>query len=231
MDVTLVGEAVLARMRGPGPHLVGIGGAVAVGKSSIAVALRAALEGAGLRVALLPTDAFLHTNDVLEARGITFRKGFPESYDLDRAVEVLRAIAAASWPVRVPVYSHETYDILPGAGDEIADVDVVVVDGVMALQDPIAALLDVGVYVDADEADVRRWFGDRFTRLTEAARSDPSSFYRMFVDQSADELRATAEQVWDAINGPNLHQHIGPSRSNATVVVRKGPDHTIVDLG
>jgi type I pantothenate kinase len=38
----------------------------------------------------------------------------------------------------------------------------------------------------------------------------------------------TARAVWDAINGPNLEAHIRPTRSQASIVVVKGADHSIV---
>ncbi|MEX0875422.1 MAG: hypothetical protein WD646_02040 [Actinomycetota bacterium] len=54
----------------------------------------------------------------------------------------------------------------------------------------IAATYD---YVDAEEADVRRWFGERFIRLTDSVREDAESFDRGFVDMATDQLRSLAE--------------------------------------
>jgi len=36
--------------------------------------------------------------------------------------------------------------------------------------------------------------------------------------------------VWDAVNGPNLVDHIEPTRDRADVVVVKGADHSIVEI-
>jgi type I pantothenate kinase len=219
---------VEAGFTGPGPHLVGVAGAVAVGKSTIAAALAEALTDKGRPTRVLTTDAFLYPNAVLAERNITHRKGFPESYDADELVRVLDAIEHKRWPVRIPVYSHDVYDILPNEAATLDECDAVVLDGVIALQEPAVDRLDVRVYVDADEAVVRGWFCSRFGDFVTEARTNEASFYRMFVSMGPEEVRAVAESVWDGINGVNLRDHILPSRARATYVVEKGPDHEIV---
>ena len=42
-----------------------------------------------------------------------------------------------------------------------------------------------------------------------------------------EEATAEAEQIWDTINGPNLEQNIKPTRSRATLVLRKDRDHSV----
>jgi len=44
---------------------------------------------------------------------------------------------------------------------------------------------------------------------------------------SSEDATATAEQIWDTINGPNLEQNIKPTRSRATLVLRKDRDHSV----
>ncbi len=38
---------------------------------------------------------------------------------------------------------------------------------------------------------------------------------------------AEAERIWDTINGPNLVQNVLPTRSRATLVLRKDRDHSV----
>ena len=73
------------------PFIVGVGGSVAVGKSTTARVLQALLARwpDHPRVDLVPTDGFLLPNKVLEDRGLMDRKGFPESYDLPRLLRFL----------------------------------------------------------------------------------------------------------------------------------------------
>jgi len=211
------------------PRLVGVAGPVAVGKSTIVQALGERLAARGRSVRVLTTDAFLLPNAVLNARALLMRKGFPESYDaaaMDTVLAQLRAGAAAD----VPVYSHDVYDIVAGAHEAIAPADVVLLEGIVALQAPAADHLDMALYVDADEASVRRWFGERFARLTAAAIDDTASFYHPFAAMPAAQLAQLANATWDGINAPNLHRHIAPSAARADVIVRKADDHSIAEL-
>ena len=72
------------------PYIIGMGGSVAVGKSTTARILRKLLARwpSHPKVNLLTTDGFLHPNAVLEERGIMTRKGFPESYNVQRLLRV-----------------------------------------------------------------------------------------------------------------------------------------------
>ena len=212
-----------------GRLLVGVAGAVAVGKTTIVAALAEGLARAERSVRVLSTDAFLLPNDVLIARGLLMRKGFPESYDADAIGAALGALRAGASAV-VPVYSHDTYDRVPAATDTIAPADVVLIEGIVALQPPTADHLDLAIYVDADETDVREWFVTRFARLTAAATTDPASFYHRFAALPPEQVRQLALATWEAINGPNLHEHIAPSAARADVVVRKAADHAIAAL-
>ena len=61
----------------------------------------------------MTTDGFLLPNAVLEARGLTARKGFPESYDRRALLRFVAAVKSGAPRVRAPVYSHTVYDVLP----------------------------------------------------------------------------------------------------------------------
>ena len=63
------------------PFVIGVAGSVAVGKSTASRVLQALLSRwpSHPQVALVTTDGFLLPLAVLESRGITHRKGFPES--------------------------------------------------------------------------------------------------------------------------------------------------------
>jgi type I pantothenate kinase len=208
------------------PFLVGVAGPVAVGKTTIVQAIASGLEAEGFRANTLCTDAFLLSNKALNERGLLIRKGFPESYDHDAIRDVLAALRAGEI-ARVRVYSHETYDVVSDATDLVAPADVILVEGIVALQPPTVEHLDLAIYVDAPEARVREWFVDRFVRLTAAAAGDAASFYRPFADMPPEQMRQIAEATWDGINAPNLHAHIAPSLARADVIVVKGADHAI----
>jgi type I pantothenate kinase len=199
---------------------------VAVGKSTLAASLAERL--APLRVAVVATDGFLLPNDELSARGLLARKGFPESYDADAMAAFVGELRAGR-PASVPVYSHATYDRLPGEVTvvEAGEVDVVIVEGVNALQPELASGADLAVYLDADEPLVRSWYVERFVEQIVLAESDETSFYRGFTSLDAAGRRAMAESVWEAVNLVNLVDHIEPTRARAHLVLVKGEGHRL----
>ena len=56
---------------------------------------------------------------------------------------------------------------------------------------------------------------------------DPDSYFHRYAALSDDEAVATANRIWDAINGPNLVENILPTRSRATLVLPKGDNHEV----
>lgn len=212
------------------PAIVGVSGAVAVGKTTIATRVADRIASSGTTVRTISTDAFLFPNHVLAERGIEMRKGFPESYDFGALVTVVGA-ARRGEAVAIPVYSHATYDVLPGEREVLEPSDVLIIEGVVVLQPPVRDLLDVGVYVDAPEELVKTWFVSRFHRFVADAKDDPSSFYHQLAALDRAQVQAIAEATWDAINGVNLREHIAPSGTTADVVVLKGADHAVLSVG
>ena len=81
--------------------------------------------------------------------------------------------------------------------------------------------------VDAAADDIRSWYVARFLKLRETAFRNPESYFRRYGELSEAEAIARAESLWDTINGPNLRENILPTRSRATLVLRKGADHAV----
>jgi type I pantothenate kinase len=199
---------------------------VAVGKSTFADALALAL--APLRTEVVATDGFLLPNDELSRRGQLMQKGFPGTYD-DEAIAAFLDELRAGRAGEVPVYSHATYDRVPGEMRVVdgTAVDVVVLEGVNAMQPDIVSRVDLAVYLDAPEPLVRSWYVDRFLELIAASETDETSFYRRFADLDGEGRRATAAMVWEAVNLVNLTDHILPTRDLAHVVVVKSDGHAM----
>jgi type I pantothenate kinase len=219
-----VADLVRSRRAEARSFVVGIAGAVASGKSTLAATVRDLLVP--LAVDVVSTDGFLFDNATLQARGLLMHKGFPDSYDTDRLTRFVLDVRAGGAPVAAPVYSHEVYDVLPGAEQVIDRPDVLIVEGVNALS-ALAPVLDLRVYVDASEEDLETWYVKRFCDLVDEARRDPASFFASFLSMSPREIDGMARSVWRSVNLPNLHDHIGPSRDVADCVVTKNHDHTV----
>jgi len=214
-----------------GPVVVGIAGSVAAGKTTLAQALRAELEQHDVTTTVVGTDSFLFPNHVLSERGLITRKGFPESYDVAALLGFVEALRTSPDAVAIPVYSHESYDIVADGQVIVrpADVDVVVIEGINTLG-ALAHRLDLAVYIDAPEEELARWFVARFADLCREARGDPTSFYRMFETLDSADIEAIALETWRGVNLIVLRDHVAPTRALADVVIVKGPDHVVLDL-
>ncbi len=241
-DLARVSSTFLGTIAPRVPYVIGVAGSVAVGKSTFARILQALLARwpDHPRVDLVTTDGFLHPNRVLLERGLMQRKGFPESYDTRRLLAFLRDVKSGSPDVRAPVYSHVVYDIVPDEEIVVRRPDIVILEGLNVLQvgsatggvgsEFVSDYFDFSIYLDADEADVRSWYVERFLTLRKTVFQDPRSYFRHFADLSEDEAVATAEGIWEQINGLNLRENIAPSRERASLILRKEADHRVSEV-
>lgn len=222
------------------PFVIGVAGSVAAGKSTTARLLRelTARWPETPRVQLVTTDGFLYPTAELRRRGILERKGFPESYDRRALLRFIADVKSGKDAVEAPVYSHVIYDRVPGDSVVVQRPDVLIVEGLNVLQPArpradgrlgvaVSDFFDFSIYVDAKEEDVRRWYVERFLDLRGTAFSHPDSYFREYASLTDAEAVARAEQVWDAINGPNLRENVRPSRGRADLILRKGPSHQV----
>ncbi len=82
----------------------------------------------------MTTDGFLLPNAELERRGLMQRKGFPESFDQARLLRFVADVKAGKANVEAPVYSHNSYDIVPGEKIVVDRPDILIVEGLNVLQ-------------------------------------------------------------------------------------------------
>lgn len=222
------------------PFIIGVVGSVGVGKSTLARLLQLLVSRAHERptVEVVSTDSFLFPNEELERRGILHRKGFPESYDHEAMIAFLEAVRAATPRVEVPVYSHLRYDVVPGEVQAVDQPQVLILEGLNLLQPPppgagrmpASDLIDLSIYVDADEEHIHQWFIERFLAMRETLFTDPDSFFHEYAGLSVPQAVETAERVWRNINGRNLRENVAPSRERADLILHKGADHEVAEV-
>jgi type I pantothenate kinase len=218
------------------PFIIGVAGSVAVGKSTVSRLLKELLSRwpSTPTVALVTTDGFLHSNAVLEERGIMDRKGFPESYDRLALLKFVADIKSGKAEVSAPLYSHLTYDIVPGEQVIVSSPDVVIIEGLNVLQPPalgqevaLSDYFDFKIYVDAPTEEIESWYLERFKALRESAFRDPASYFHRYAEIAEDVALDRAKEIWLTINLPNLMENIISTRSRATLVLQKGQKHRV----
>jgi type I pantothenate kinase len=222
------------------PFIIGIGGSVAVGKSTSARVLRELLARwqNHQRVDLVPTDGFLLPNAELERRGIMHRKGFPESFDQTRLLQFVADVKAGRSNVEAPVYSHFSYDIVPGETIVVDRPDILIVEGLNVLQPAklprhgdavpfVSDFFDFSIYIDADPAVIEQWYVTRFLRLCRTAFRDEDAYFYRYSKLTEQEAKAQALKLWRTINLVNLKKNILPTRKRANLILSKGEAHRV----
>ncbi|MGO9544919.1 MAG: type I pantothenate kinase [Rhodomicrobium sp.] len=222
------------------PFIVGIAGSVAVGKSTSARVLRELLARwpAHQRVDLVPTDGFLLPNAELERRGLMARKGFPESFDQARLLHFVADVKAGRSNVEAPVYSHFSYDIVPGEKIVVDRPDVLIVEGLNVLQPAklprhgeavpfVSDFFDFSIYIDAAPHLIEQWYVTRFLRLWQTAFRDKDAYFYRYSKLTREQAIAQALKLWRSINLVNLRKNILPTRQRANLILSKGENHRV----
>ena len=225
------------------PYIIGVAGSVAAGKSTLSRVMRALLSRwpNTPKVELVTTDGFLYPNSVLAAEGLMDKKGFPESYDGASLLRFLSDVKAGTRNVAAPVYSHLTYDVIPGEFVKVDRPDILIVEGLNVLlpgRAPkdgratpfVSDFFDFSIYLDATVEDLEHWYVARFMRLRQTAFRDPLSYFHKYADFSDAKAEAVAREIWTNINLRNLHENILPTRGRASLVLTKGGNHRIEEV-
>jgi len=225
------------------PYIIGVAGSVAAGKSTLSRVMRALLSRwpNTPKVELVTTDGFLYPNSVLQVEGLMDKKGFPESYDGASLLRFLSDVKAGTRNVTAPVYSHLTYDVIPGEFVKVDRPDILIVEGLNVLlpgRAPkdgratpfVSDFFDFSIYLDATVADLEHWYVARFMRLRQTAFRDPRSYFRKYADLDDAAAEGVARDIWTRINLRNLNENILPTRARANLVLTKGTSHSIEEV-
>ncbi|WEV45838.1 type I pantothenate kinase [Streptococcaceae bacterium ESL0687] len=234
-DMTFSKGLFLQKINKTPPLIIGISGSVAVGKSTTARLMQTLLSRVfkHTKVDLVTTDGFLYPNDYLRENNLMHRKGFPESYDMEAIINFLYAVKSGKKSVDVPLYSHEIYDVIPHEKLTIESPDILIVEGINVFQNQqndllyMADFFDFSIYVDACEADIERWYMERFNSLLELSKNNPNNYYYQFSKWPRKQALELAERTWKDVNLVNLKDYIKPTRNRADVILHKSSDHFI----
>lgn len=222
------------------PYIIGVAGSVAVGKSTSSRILQALLSRWPNHpcVSLVTTDGFLYPNHVLEAQGILNRKGFPESYDVNALMQFLVDVKSGKDNVKAPIYSHQSYDVIPDEFITVDKPDILILEGLNILQSGpqkpgqqsavfVSDFFDFSIFVDADVDVIKKWYVNRVVKFSQTTFKNSKAHFHYLSKMNPEEVQKFAERVWTDINELNLLQNILPFRDRAQLILKKDVNHAI----
>jgi type I pantothenate kinase len=198
------------------------------------------LSGSGLSVDLVTTDGFLMSIAELESLDLMSRKGFPESYHIDRLVQFLYQLKSGGDDLSVPVYSHADYDIVQGECQQLSRPDIVIIEGLNILRTGsvgdkgvpafVSDFIDFSIFVHAEESHIRRWYIERVMQFCSGPFLHPSAYFHYLTKMEASKVNLFAEETWGGINAINLHENILPFKDRAGLILNKLADHSVASI-
>ena len=149
--------------KGASSFFVGICGPPGAGKSTLAAALSDEIDAAaGSPLAqLCPMDGFHFSNEWLARAGLTRFKGRIDTFDVEGYASMLKRLRRGEREFYWPIYSREIHEVVKDGIGIRSATRCFVTEGNYLLAgsgrwSAIAALLDLKVYLKADEAAIRR---------------------------------------------------------------------------
>ncbi|MCH8531104.1 MAG: nucleoside triphosphate hydrolase [Saccharospirillum sp.] len=178
--------------------VIAIVGPPGSGKSTLAEAVVEQLNRGQAKAALLPMDGFHLDNDVLEARGLLFRKGAPETFDAQGLVDLVKQLRETRADLPYPTYDRSQECSVPNSGVLKADTRIVVIEGNYLLLDApvwrnLVECFDASVFLKTsldqlEQRLVERWlgFGHPPEQALKKAQGNDLINARLVLEQSLD---------------------------------------------
>jgi len=169
-ELDLADIANVLRQRGAaGRSLTAIAGPPGAGKSTLAEALAATLNGeAAGSAAVLPMDGYHFDDQVLVPRGLRPRKGSPETFDVAGFYHMLQRLRNnEEAEIAVPVFDRDLEIARAGARLIPSSVRHLIVEGNYLLLDrpgwsSLSSLFDTTIMIAVPEAILRQRLVDRW---------------------------------------------------------------------
>jgi pantothenate kinase len=202
MSEATIDPEVLARARRllaqGGRRLLGIAGLPGAGKSTVAQALGAALDGAAV---VVPMDGFHLANAELQRLGRAARKGAPDTFDAAGYVALLARLRHphAGETVYAPAFHREIEEPVAGEIPVPAEVPLVITEGnYLLLEDGawhgVQAQLDEAWFVDVEPAQRHAQLLERHMRYGRS-RADALTWIEHTDEPNARRIAATADRA------------------------------------
>jgi len=187
--------------------VIGIAGGSASGKTTVAKKILSELNVPW--VAIMSQDSFykeLGPSELEAAHNNNYDFDAPDSIDIELLCATLRKLKEGQ-RIQVPIYDFSTHSRSPET-EEMYGANVVILEGLFALMEPIASILDVKVFVD-DPEDVR---------LERRLKRD-------VLERGRD--REGCLKQYHRFVKPSFDKYIQPTLCTADIVVPRGVDNKV----
>lgn len=94
----------------------------------------------------------------------------------------------------------------------------------------VSDFFDFSIYIDAEEALIKKWYIERFSLLRKQASHDENAYFHQFSLMPDSVALNLAKTVWNEINLINLKENILPFKHRAQLILNKHKDHLIQDI-
>lgn len=203
------------------PIIIGICGNISVGKSTFAKNTVKNLKCSfpEKKIKTICTDNFLHDNLYLKQHALFEQKGFPVSYDQDKIGQFKKAVLNQQ-SIALTAYDHQISDINPDKIVKVNQPDIVVLEGLIVLQEPLKGLLTKSIFLDANPQVVQEWYLKRCfdLKLDQKMKLPREDFY------------SYALQTWESVDVRNYLINVAPVRSQADLVLQLDRDHEVEQI-
>lgn len=177
-------DDVLARISGFAPdgqrRLIALAGPPGSGKSTMARWLCEQLNRLGRETQVVPMDGFHLDNRILEARGLSARKGAPETFDLAGFASLIGRLHDRS-PIYFPIFERQRDIAIAGAGVVGPGCEFIIVEGNYLLLDApgwraLGPHWDLSVWLNVpmdilQQRSVNRWLEHGFSEAEAQRRA------------------------------------------------------------
>ena len=231
-------ESLLTTKRAP--YIIGINGGVSSGKSYLAEEMERVLKCINhkLKIGLLSTDNFIHSNKILNEKKLFPKKGFTESYDWRLLFKTLKSIKKNN-AVTIPYYSQNLSDIHPTKHLKLPNkLDILIVEGINLLKPTCKSLkknlckklllsdyIDYSIYIDAPEKNLKNWFHKRLVKKKTLWKK--KRIKKNLTRKNKKEFKKFTNDIWDKYNSPNLKKNINPFRFRSDMIIHMNNLHKI----
>jgi len=166
-EIAHIAATIFRRARHDKRTLVAIAGAPGSGKSTLAEELAAAMNSSGQSAIVVPMDGFHYDDAVLARRGLSQRKGAPETFDFAGFECLLKRLGSETGEIAVPVFDRSME--LARAAAEIVSGDhkIVLVEGNYLLLDEapwsgLRPLFDFTIFLEVPREELERRLLERW---------------------------------------------------------------------